>query len=149
MDWNLVIWKGTCWSISLVGEVDEPLLLMIPSSFISPRKEAPASLSPADPEGLELSSRSREVYKQLHESPRRRRIEDTMRVSLLGTLPEEEWERYQSQLERNGSSLQPSGRHGEGLGGDTKIRDAVRNEGGVESAHYARGSRITDQLHRV
>ena len=31
------------------GEVDEPLLLMMPSSFMSPSKEAPASLSPADP----------------------------------------------------------------------------------------------------
>ena len=35
------------------------------------------------------------------------------------------------------------------MGRDTKIRDAVRNEGGVESAHYARGSRETDELHRV
>ena len=29
-----------------------------------------------------------------------RRIEETMRVSFLSTLPEEEWERYQSELER-------------------------------------------------
>ena len=35
----------------------------------------------------------------LHESPRRRKIEESMRVSFLSTLPEEEWERYQSELE--------------------------------------------------
>ena len=74
------------------GEVDEPLLMMMPSSFMSPTKEALASLSPADPVGLALSSPSREVHKLLHESPWRRRIEDTMRVSFLGILPEEEWE---------------------------------------------------------
>ena len=73
------------------GEVGEPLLLMMSSSFMFPTKEAPASLSPADLVGLALSSQSREVHKLLHVSPRRRRIEDTMRVSFLGTLPEEEW----------------------------------------------------------
>ena len=36
---------------------------------------------------------------------------------------------------QDGSSLEPSGLHGEDWGRDTKIRDAVRNEGGVESAH--------------
>ena len=82
------------------GEVDEPLLLMMPSSYMSPTKEEPASLSPADPVSLALTSRCREVHKRLHESPGRRRIEDTMRVSFLGTLPEEEWERYQRELER-------------------------------------------------
>ena len=51
------------------GEVDEPLLLMMPSSFMSPTKEALASLSPADPVGLSFSSRSMEVHKLLHESP--------------------------------------------------------------------------------
>ena len=80
-------------------EVDEPLWLMIPSSFWSPTKEASASLSPADPVALALSSRSKQVHKLLHESPRRRRIEVTMRVSFLGTLPEKEWENYQSELE--------------------------------------------------
>ena len=49
-------------------EVDEPLLLMMPSSFMSPTKEAPAILSPADPVRLALSSRSRKVQKLLHES---------------------------------------------------------------------------------
>ena len=52
-------------------EVDEPLLLMMPSSFMSPTKEAPANLSSADPVGLALSSRSEEVHQLLHESPGR------------------------------------------------------------------------------
>ena len=50
------------------GEVDEPQLLIMPSSFIFPTKEAPVSLSPADhPVGLAVSFRSREVHKLLHE----------------------------------------------------------------------------------
>ena len=40
------------------GEVDEPLLMM-PSSFMSPAKNAPTSLSPLDKVGLALNSRSR------------------------------------------------------------------------------------------
>ena len=82
------------------GEVDGNLLLMTPSSFMSPKKESPASLSPVDPISLAMDHRSRDLQKLLHESPRRRRIEETMRVSFLSTLPEEEWERYQSELER-------------------------------------------------
>ena len=82
------------------GEVDGNLLLMTPSSFMSPTKEAPASLSPVDPRSLAMDHRSRDLQKLLHESPRRRRIEETMSVSFLSTLPEEEWERYQSELER-------------------------------------------------
>ena len=82
------------------GEVDGNLFLMTPSSFMSPKKEAPASLSPVDPMSLAMVNRSRSLQKLLHESPRRRRIEEIMRVSLLNTLPEEEWERYQSELER-------------------------------------------------
>ena len=82
------------------GEVDGNLLLMTPSSFMSPRKEAPASLSPVDPISLAMDYRSRDLQKLLHESPRRRKIEETVRVSFLSTLPEEEWERYQSELER-------------------------------------------------
>ena len=81
-------------------EVDEPLLLMTTSSFMSFTKEAPASLSPVDRVGLVLDSRNRERQKLLHESPRRRGIDETMRVSFLGTFPEEERERYQSELER-------------------------------------------------
>ena len=82
------------------GEVDGNIFLMTPSSFMSPKKEAPASLSPVDPISLAMVNRSRSLQKLLHESPRRRRIEEIMRVSLLNTLPEEEWERYQSELER-------------------------------------------------
>ena len=82
------------------GEVDGNLLLMTPSSFMSPTREAPASLSPVDPIGLAMAYRSRDIQKLLHESPRRRRIDETMRVSLMRTLPEEECERYQSELER-------------------------------------------------
>ena len=72
---------------------------MTPFSFMSPTKEAPASLSPVDPVCLALDSRRGYAQKLLHESPRRRRIDETVRVSSLGTLPEEEWERYQSELE--------------------------------------------------
>ena len=82
------------------GEVDGNLLLMTPSSFMFPTKEAPASLSPVDRISLVMNNRSRSLQKLLHESPRRRRIEETMRVSFLNTLPEEEWERYQSEFER-------------------------------------------------
>ena len=82
------------------GEVDGSLLLMTPSSLMSPTKEAPANLSPVDPKGLARDYRSRDPQKLLHESPRRRKIEEAMRVSFLSTLPEEEWERYQSELER-------------------------------------------------
>ena len=82
------------------GEVDGNLLLMTPSSFMSPTREAPASLSSVDPMSLAMDYRSRDLQKLLHESPRRRRIEETMRVSFLSTLPEEERERYQSELER-------------------------------------------------
>ena len=67
---------------------------------MSPTKEAPASLSPVDPIGLAVDYRNRDVQNLLHESPRRRRIDETMRVSFLSTLPEEEWERNQSELER-------------------------------------------------
>ena len=82
------------------GEVDGNLLLMTPSSFMSPIKEAPASLSPVEPKKLAMDYRRREQQKLLHESPRRRKIEKNIRVSFLSTLPEEEWERYQSELER-------------------------------------------------
>ena len=72
------------------GEVDGNLLLMTPSSFMSPTRDVPASLSPVDPIGLAMNNRSRDIQKLLHKSPRRRRIDETMRVSFLGTLPEEE-----------------------------------------------------------
>ena len=60
------------------GEVDRPLSWMTPSL-----------------------SRRGDAHRLLHDSARRRRIDETMRVSFLGTLPEEEWERQQSELERN------------------------------------------------
>ena len=68
------------------GEVDGNLLLMTPSSFMSPTRETPASLTPVDPVGLAMDYRSRNIQKLLYESPRRRRIEV--------------WERYQCVLER-------------------------------------------------
>ena len=80
-------------------EVDGSLLLMTPSSFMSPTKEASADLSPIDPISQARECRSRDPQRLLHESPRRRKIEESMRVSFLSTLPEEEWERYQSELE--------------------------------------------------
>ena len=46
-----------------------------------------------------MDYRRRDLQKLLHESPRRRKIEESMRVSFLSTLPEEEWERYRSELE--------------------------------------------------
>ena len=82
------------------GELDGPLVLMALSLFMSPTKKAPASLSPAAPVYLALDSQRRDMPKLLHESPRRRRIDETMRVSFLGTIPEEEGERYQRELER-------------------------------------------------
>ena len=82
------------------GEVDGNILLMTPSSFMSPTKEAPVSLSPVEAISLAMDYRRRELQKLLHESPRRRKIEESLRVSFLSTLPEEEWERYQSELER-------------------------------------------------
>ena len=81
------------------GEVDGSLLLMTPSSFMSPTKEASPDLSPMDPISQARECRSRDPQKLLHESPRRRKIEESMRVSFLSTLPEEDWERYQSELE--------------------------------------------------
>ena len=81
------------------GEVDGNLLLMTPSSFVSPTREASASLSPVSPIGLAMDYRG-DIQKLLHESPRRRRVDVTMGVSFLSTLSEEEWEGYQSELER-------------------------------------------------
>ena len=62
-------------------EVDGSLLLMTTSSFMSPTKEESADLSPMDPI---------DPQRLLQESPRRRKIEESMRVSFLSTLPEEE-----------------------------------------------------------
>ena len=81
------------------GEIDGSLLLMAPSSFMSPTKEASADLSPMDPISQARECRSRDPQKLLYESPRRRKIEESMKISFLSTLPEEEWERYQMELE--------------------------------------------------
>ena len=72
------------------GGANETLVLMTLSSFMSPTKEPqlvchPWSLCPWS--------------KLVSQSARRRKIDETMRVAFLGTLPEEEWERYQSELE--------------------------------------------------
>ena len=61
------------------GEVDGPLLLMMPSSILSPKKEAAARLSLVDAVGLAFDSRRGYAQKLPHESPRRR-IDQTMRV---------------------------------------------------------------------
>ena len=82
------------------GDVDGHLLLMTLSSFMSPTRDASVSLSPVGSIGLAREYRSRNTQKLLHESPRRRKIDETIRVQFLCTLPEEEWERYQSELER-------------------------------------------------
>ena len=81
------------------GEVDGSFLLMAPSSFMSPTKEASADLSPMDPISQARECRSRDPQRLLHESPRRRKIEESLKISFLSTLPEEEWERYQMELE--------------------------------------------------
>ena len=74
------------------GEVYGNILLMTPSSFMSPTKEAPASLSLVNPISLAMDNRSRSLQKLLHESPRRRRFEETMMVSFLNTLKKSEYE---------------------------------------------------------
>ena len=47
-------------------------------------------------------------------------------------------------LNRRQNDLESSNLHGEDMGRDTQIRDAVRNEGGVEPNHQARGSKETN-----
>ena len=63
------------------GGTNETLVLMTPSSFMSPTKEHPASLSPVESESLVESHQSRGARKLLCESPRRRRIDESMRVA--------------------------------------------------------------------
>ena len=67
---------------------------------MSPIKEHPASLSPVESMSLVEAHQRRNESKLLSESPRRQRIDESMRVAFLGTLPEEEWESYQSELEK-------------------------------------------------
>ena len=52
------------------------------------------------PLSLMDAHQTRDTAKLLCESPRRRSIDESMRVVFLGTSPEEEWERYQSELGR-------------------------------------------------
>ena len=47
------------------------------------------------------------------------------------------------------SDLEPSDLHVKDMGRDTQVRDAVRNEGGVEPTHHARGSGEANELRRV
>ena len=68
-------------------------------TVMSPTREAPASLSPVDPIGLAIDYRSRDIQKLLHESPMRKRIDETMRVPSLSTLPEEEWDKESNDME--------------------------------------------------
>ena len=97
LDWDLL---ENDFNEKEVGGANETLVLMTPSSFMSPAKEHPASLSPVESMSLVEAYQRKGESKLLNESPRRKRIDESMRVAFLGTLPEEEWERYQSELER-------------------------------------------------
>ena len=55
-----------------------------PLAFMGTNRNMPESSSPSNSKNTK--------HKLLMESPRRRRIEGTVRVPFLGTLPEEEWE---------------------------------------------------------
>ena len=57
---------------------------------MSPIKEPPDSLSPVESGSLVEAHQSRGVPKLLFESPRRRRIDESVRVAFLSTLPKEE-----------------------------------------------------------
>ena len=67
------------------GEVDGSLLLMTPTSFMSPTKEESADSSPVDPISQARECRSKCPQRLLNESPRRRKIKESMRVSFLST----------------------------------------------------------------
>ena len=82
------------------GGTNEMPMLMAPSSFMSPTNEPPASLSPVESRSPIEAHQGRGAPKLLCESPRRRRMDESLRVAFLSTLTEEEWERYQSELER-------------------------------------------------
>ena len=56
------------------GEVDGNLLLMTPSSFMSPTKDAPASLSPVEPISLAMDYRRRDLQKSHRGGGRLRRV---------------------------------------------------------------------------
>ena len=65
------------------GDVADPLVLMTPSSLISPTKKAPASCSPMGPVYLRLAPQRKNVQKTLYESNRKRRIDEATRKSFL------------------------------------------------------------------
>ena len=75
-------------------------MLMTLSSFMSPTKESPASLSPVESKSPIEAHQGRGAPKLLCKSPRRRRMDEYLRLAFLSTLPEEERERCQSELER-------------------------------------------------
>ena len=72
-----------------------------------------------------------------------------MRVSFLSTLPEEEWERYQSELERETGVTWNRVTFWE------RTWDVIRRYGtqsiirGIKPTHHARGSRENNELRRV
>ena len=69
-----------------------------PSAFLGTNRNLPESSSPSNSKNAE--------QKLLMESPRRRRIEGTARVSFMGTLPEEEWEvHYRDHENRTGCRM--------------------------------------------
>ena len=72
--------------------------LELPSAFMEMKRNLPESSSPGN-------SRNND-QRILMESPRRRRIEASARVTFLGTLPEEEWEVHHRDYEsRTGCKL--------------------------------------------
>ena len=65
------------------GGANETMVLMTPSSFMSPTKESPASLSPVESMSLVEAYQRKGESKLLSESPRRRRIDEPMRMAFL------------------------------------------------------------------
>ena len=69
-----------------------------PSAFMEMNRNLPESSSPSNSKDNE--------QRLLVESPRRRRIEGAARVPFLGTLPEEEWERYITETMKIGRDVE-------------------------------------------
>ena len=82
------------------GGTNKTPVLMTRSSFRSPTKEPPASLSQVESRSLSEAHQRRDAPKLLCDSPRRRRIDESMRIAFLSTLPEEGWDSYQSELDK-------------------------------------------------
>ena len=120
------------------GEVDGSLLLMAPSSFMSPTKEASADLSPIDPISQARECRSRDPQKLLYESAK----EEENRRVYEDIVPQHITRRRMGKISngvgrQDRSNLESSKLHGEILGRDKAIWDAVHNEGGIEPTHHA------------